>query len=85
MKTASIFTCFVLACILVLLSSCSAYQLAQWSQGGKATTPSGADGHHLANYCPHYPNSPNYTGGMARGGVYSMRGEYYPFCHKCRQ
>ncbi|MCC6724906.1 MAG: hypothetical protein IT258_10380 [Saprospiraceae bacterium] len=84
MKTTSIFTCFVLACVLVLLSSCSAYQLGQWSQGGSAATSAVGSGYHQANYCPHYPNSPNYTGGMARGGAYAMRGESYPFCHKCR-
>jgi hypothetical protein len=85
MKTASIFPYLLLVFAIFFLSSCSAYQLAQWSQGGSSTTSSGVGGHHQANYCPHYSSSPNYKGGMARGGVFSMRGEYYPFCHKCRQ
>ncbi|GEM_PF-5326541 len=86
MKTASIFPFFLLVFAIFFLSSCSAYQLAQWSHGGSSSTiPSGSGGYHQAYNCPHYPNSPNYMGGMARGGVFSMRGESYPFCHKCRQ
>jgi len=80
MKIASIFPCFVLVCTIYLLGSCTAYQKAQWSAGGGAANWGGQQ----QDVCPHRQNLPNYMGAMSNNSIYSIRNEFYPFCHKCR-
>lgn len=85
MKPSSIFPYFLLVFAIFFLSSCSAYQLAQWSQGGSAGTASGMGGHRQGSCSHHHPNRPKFVGSMSGASFYAMQGEYYPFCHKCRQ
>lgn len=83
MKTIRILPYFMLICAIFLLSSCSAYQLAQWSHGGSATAPSGSDGYYQANYCPHHPNSQNYMGGSSNTSLFPIGQERPVYCPKC--
>ncbi len=83
MKTISVFPCFVLVCTIFLLSSCTAYQKAQWSAGGDETAHPMWGNNLQSGGCPHNPNSPNYNGSMSGASMYSMGSEYYTFCPKC--
>lgn len=80
MKTGSIFPYFVLVYAIFLLSSCSAYQLAQWSNGSSAKFP---ENNQQDYYCSHHSNYSNYMDRKPSNNLFPM-GQGHPiYCPKC--
>lgn len=81
MKTIRILPYFMLICAIFLLTSCSAYQLAQWSAGRGGASFNNQQ----AGNCPHLTNASNNMGSKSFNRLFSMGQEHPVYCPKCGQ